>query len=91
MIDETKYTPEEIEIFKEFDYRCAVCGAPAVTLHEIVPKSKRPKTWNKPENRIPLCNDHHLYAHAKGTKRVQDVLRNLRYHSRYFIRRSHSG
>jgi len=38
MIDETKYTPEEIEIFKEFDYRCAVCGAPAVTLHEIVPR-----------------------------------------------------
>ncbi len=80
-----KYTEEELEIFAEFGGRCAMSGHPAVVLHEIVPKSKRPKTWNTPDNRIPLCNDCHLLAHSRGTKRMQDELRYLRYHSRYKI------
>lgn len=81
----TDYTPEEQAIFDEFGGRCARCGKPAVTLHEIVPKSRRPKTWDKQENRIPLDNDCHIWAHYRGTKRTRDELRNLRYHSRYKI------
>ena len=84
MIDRNLYTKEELSIFAEFGYRCARCGKPAVTLHEIVPKSKRPKTWNTPSNRITTCDDCHCYYHAKGTKRVRDELRQLRYHSRYY-------
>ena len=78
-----KYTEEELAIFAEFDGRCARSGDPAIVLHEIVPKSKRPKTWNTPGNRIPLCNDCHLLAHAKGTKASKDELQYLRYHSKY--------
>ena len=77
------YTKEELAIFEEFNWRCARCGNLAVTLHEIIPKSKRPKTWNKPENRIPLDNDCHIWAHYKGTRNSKDELRNLRYHSKY--------
>jgi 5-methylcytosine-specific restriction endonuclease McrA len=77
------YTEEELSIFKEFNGRCAKCGKPAVVLHEIIPKSKRPKTWNVRGNRIPLCNDDHLLAHSRGTKKSKDELTILRYHSKY--------
>jgi 5-methylcytosine-specific restriction endonuclease McrA len=77
------YTEEELEIFLEFDDRCARCGQPSIVLHEIVPKSKRPKTWNTKDNRIPLCNDCHLLAHAKGTRNSKDELQSLRYTSKY--------
>lgn len=78
-----KYTRDELRIFAEFAGRCAKCGAKAVTLHEIVPKSKRPKTWNTPENKIALCVDCHIWAHQYGTRRVRDELRSLRFNSRY--------
>ena len=84
MIDTSLYTQEELGIFALFSYRCAKCGESAVTLHEIVPKSKRPKTWNEPSNRIPLCNKCHNFCHARGAKRVRDELRQLRYHSKYY-------
>lgn len=77
------YTEEELAIFVEFGGRCARCGKPSIVLHEIVPKSKRPKTWNTPDNRIPLDNDCHLLAHAKGTRNSKDELQYLRHHSKY--------
>jgi 5-methylcytosine-specific restriction endonuclease McrA len=79
-----EWTKEELAIFAEFNGRCAKCGLPAVTLHEIIPKSKLPKTWNTPENRIPLCNEHHIEAHAKGTKASRAELRSLRFGGRYY-------
>src|SRR4030042_3891464 len=77
------YTEEELAIFLEFDNRCARCEQPSIVLHEIIPKSKRPKTWNIPDNRIPLCNDCHLLAHAKGTRNSKDELQYLRHNSKY--------
>ena len=77
------YTEEELSIFDEFDGRCARCGNTAIVLHEIVPKSKRPKTWNTPENRIPLDNDCHILAHMKGTRASRDELQYLRHSSKY--------
>ena len=68
----------EIEIFELFNYRCARCPAPAVTLHEIVPKSKRPKDWDDPLNRIPLCMFCHMWAHNRGTKFSAQILTVLR-------------
>ena len=79
------YTEEELAIFLEFGDRCARCGQPSIVLHEIVPKSKRPKTWDTPDNRIPLCVDCHLLAHSRGTKKSKDELTLLRHHSKYRI------
>ena len=80
-----KYTEEELAIFLEFGDRCARCGNPSIVLHEIVPKSKRPKTWSNSDNRIPLDNDCHIWAHQRGTKRSRDELTYLRHHSKYRI------
>lgn len=79
----TNYTEEELEIFDEFDGRCARCGNLAIVLHEIVPKSKRPKTWNTKGNRIPLDNDCHIWAHMKGTRASRNELQSLRFNSKY--------
>lgn len=72
------WNSSEIAIFELFDYRCARCPAPAVTLHEIVPKSKRPKDWDDPLNRIPLCMQCHQLAHSRGTKFLAPILTILR-------------
>lgn len=74
---------EEISIFEEFNYKCARSGHKAIVLHEIVPKSKRPKTWKNRDNRIPLCADCHEWAHSRGTKASRHELTELRHHSKY--------
>ena len=72
------WSEEELEIFRRFRFRCIVCGQKAVTLHEIVPKSKAPKTWMKSENRVPLCNFCHERNHKYGTRRSRERLNFLR-------------
>lgn len=72
------WTSEELEIFRKFGDKCARCGNSAVTLHEIVPKSKAPKTWMNPKNRIPLCVACHHLAHQHGTKFLREELQELR-------------
>jgi 5-methylcytosine-specific restriction endonuclease McrA len=49
------WKPDEIKIFRQFNWRCILCDRKAAVLHEIIPKSKAPKTWKKPGNRVPLC------------------------------------
>ena len=77
------YTEEELAIFAEFNGRCARCGNVAIVLHEIVPKSKRPRTWKAKGNRISLCNDCHIWAHSRGTNGSRTELQHLRYNSKY--------
>ena len=72
------WTEEEIEIFSIFNFRCPRCNRRAVTLHEICPKSKCPKTWMKPENRMPLCANCHEWAHSRGTNNSREELQKLR-------------
>ena len=85
MIDKDLWTEEEIKIFAEFGYKCLDCLVnDAVTLHELVPKSLAPKTWNTPENRVPLCNDCHRKAHSIGTKNSRKLLELKRYGLRKF-------
>lgn len=79
------WSPDEQAIFDEFSGRCARDGKIAVVLHEIVPKSRRPKTWNTPENRIPLCVDCHIWAHQYGTRRSKQELTRLRHDSKYRV------
>lgn len=69
---------DELAIFAEFSGKCARCGDIAVTLHEIIPKSRKPKTWKTPENRIPLCVNCHLWAHSHGTRQSRQELTLLR-------------
>lgn len=72
------WTEEELEIFVLFRFRCVRCRTRAVTLHEICPKSRCPKNWQEKENRVPVCNNCHEWAHRRGTKYSAPILRNLR-------------
>lgn len=58
---------------------CADCLlSPAVTLHEIEPRSKRPMDWWEPENRICLCYRCHLEIHTTGTRANEQRLFDAR-------------
>ena len=61
-----------------FHHKCARCGKVAVNVHEIVPKSRLPKEWVLPENRIALCLECHAWAHSRGAASSADELRELR-------------
>ncbi len=62
-------------IMDMFNGMCAVhLTHPAVCIHEIVPRSKAPKTWMEPENRIPLCHEAHELVHQQGTRRSAALL-----------------
>src|SRR3990172_9514008 len=66
-------------ILDQYQNKCIVCGySYAVVVHEIVPKSKRPKTWMTEDNCIPLCISHHQMAHRFGYKKYLDYLRTYR-------------
>lgn len=79
----SEWTAEELEIFALYGGKCILAGVSnkcqkiAVTLHEIIPKSKRPKTWNTPENRVPICNNCHRMIHDNGAKNYVSVLTDL--------------
>lgn len=77
------WTADELKIFALYGGKCILAGTvkecqkKAVTLHEIIPKSKRPKDWNTPENRVPMCNNCHRMVHDKGAKNYVNLLRGL--------------
>lgn len=58
--------------------RCIICGRNTSVLHEIEPKSKRPKDWDTPENKVPLCPTHHAQVHKDGALTWKDRLIELR-------------
>lgn len=79
MIDKSLWTDGEIKIFEEFNFKCLSClDKDADTLHELVPKSLRPKTWMEPSNRVPLCNKCHELAHRHGTRQSREILEQKR-------------
>ena len=55
-----------------------MCRKKAMTLHEIIPKSKAPKTWREDKNRVPLCVVCHDRVHMRGAGNYADILRFLR-------------
>lgn len=58
---------------------CVNCiVAAAVAIHEIEPRSKRPRTWREPSNRITVCNECHDWIHSMGTANVDRLLRDRR-------------
>ena len=65
-------------VLEYFSRRCVRCNRMAVTVHEIVPRSKRPRDWWVLDNRIALCADCHDYAHSRGASSSADEMRRLR-------------
>ena len=60
-----------------FRHRCVHCPRVAVTVHEIIPKSSGKIAMNI-ENRVPLCAEHHDWAHREGTKVSIPILQKVR-------------
>jgi 5-methylcytosine-specific restriction endonuclease McrA len=65
-------------VLEIFHYRCVRCGRPTRCVHEIVPRSRRPKTWMLPDNRVAICTACHLWAHSKGARTSAPELEILR-------------
>ena len=74
MIDKSLWSAEELAIFEFYDYKCLNCDKPGDVLHELVPKSKAPKTWMRPSNRVVLCNICHDNAHKIGASVSRQIL-----------------
>ena len=76
----TEWSVEELEIFALYKGKCILCDRrKAVTLHEIIPRSKRPKAWQDPKNRVPVCAECHTHIHTLGAKNFVSVLTELQH------------
>lgn len=76
---DANWTEEELELLNLFGGKCILCGTrDAVTLHEIIPKSKNIKHWQDPENRVPVCNECHDKIHKRGARKFAAFLRQRR-------------
>ncbi len=52
---------------------------PAATVHEIIPRSKRPRSyWKDPMNMIPLCAELHEQVHREGALNWRERLDTAR-------------
>jgi 5-methylcytosine-specific restriction endonuclease McrA len=70
--------PNHDKVLELFHYRCVCCNKPADCVHEIVPRSRRPKTWMEIDNRVALCMVCHAWAHSRGAKTSAPELIRLR-------------
>lgn len=73
-----EYTPNEQLLFKKFRFRCLHCGKRGIVLHELEPRSRRPKDWDAEENRVLLCAECHNWAHKVSCKASTPILREQR-------------
>lgn len=69
-----------------FEFRCIMCGKPTNVLHEIIPISHG-KSSLVGKNRVPLCLEHHTWAH-ESTKKSIPILVEKR---KEFLRRKWQG
>lgn len=61
-----------------FKSRCLICNKPYRDIHEIIPKSHRPKDWWQIDNMVPLCGSCHEWVTGAGTKNTIELLTFLR-------------
>jgi 5-methylcytosine-specific restriction endonuclease McrA len=61
LADEQKEAQDFIRIL--FDEKCVICLTPSRVVHEIEPKSKRPRDWWDVSNMVVLCNECHERVH----------------------------
>lgn len=72
------WSKDETKIFEDFRNKCIRCRKPAKVLHEIIPKSRNPKNWDEPTNRVPLCVECHNWVHYNGAGKVANELEQWR-------------
>jgi 5-methylcytosine-specific restriction endonuclease McrA len=66
------------EIAALYNNRCIVNPVHEyATIHEIVPRSKRPRTWKHDENRVPVCASCHDEIHRTGAMGWVEKLRRI--------------
>lgn len=60
------------QVMDKFGRHCVVCfphdSIFGITVHEIVPRSKRPNDWWEVENGCPLCQEHHDFVHLLSAR-----------------------
>ena len=80
MTTENQDTLDNEEILDFFLHRCLLNPAQiAVVVHEIIPRSQRPKTWWEFENRVALCHECHDKIHREGNnEKWKSMLTKLR-------------
>lgn len=64
-----------VEIYRE---KCIRCRKPTRIIHEIEPRSLRPKDWWEEDNMVLLCMTCHEWAHSMGTNNSAEELKKLR-------------
>ena len=69
--------PDREKILEMFHSRCVMCGRFTDVIHEIIPRSSGKIAMNI-ENRVPLCAEHHDWAHREGTKVSIPILQKVR-------------
>ena len=71
--------PNILKIKTLFHNRCLVNPAHlGIVVHEIHPRSQRPKTWNELENQVLLCHECHDKIHHDGAGNWAIKLEKLR-------------
>lgn len=76
-INESLWSNDDLAIFKKFYFKCIRCSKPAIVIHEIKPKSRRPKNWMEVGNRVPLCRNCHNWAHKISCKQSAIILKRI--------------
>jgi hypothetical protein len=67
--------------WKLFSGRCAYhqLNHPAACIHEIIPRSRRPRSyWKDPLNMIPICDELHQQVHREGAANWSERLTKAR-------------
>lgn len=73
----THYSDKEQYLINLFKGRCVKCQRDFSAIHECVPRSQG-KSSMELDNRVPLCNNCHDWAHRVGTKVSAPILLELR-------------
>lgn len=68
---------QDIKIVKLFKGRCVRCQRPYNTIHECVPRSQG-KAAMEEDNRVPICDKCHDWAHRVGTRVSAPILLKAR-------------
>ena len=63
------------EVWDLFEGICVLCYGKAGSIHEIEPRSRRPKDWWELNNRVALCTYCHNQIHEGNPLRYVEILR----------------
>jgi 5-methylcytosine-specific restriction endonuclease McrA len=78
MTEEEQIRINRDKIWEMFHGQCVRCNHLANSVHEIIPRSKRPNDWWELDNMILLCLECHQWSHNRGTKFSAPILTVLR-------------